>query len=331
LHADFDHRSVLRDEVLAHLEPRPGRRYVDGTLGGGGHSLAILEACGPDGRLIGIDRDPDALAAAQARLAPFGDRVVTVHATFGDVDRVLAELGVGQVDGFVLDLGVSSPQLDRAERGFSFSKDGPLDMRMDPTAGPTALDLIRDLPPEALATILRDFGEERYARRIAGAMKEAVREGRLGTTLDLARLVAGAIPAAEQRRSRIHPATRTFQALRIAVNGELDELTRFLAVFPALLAPGGRCVVISFHSLEDRLVKQRFRDLAWTSSLPPRLAAEAGERVAPVCVPVTRKAVFAGDAETDDNPRARSARLRACERTPAPDLPAHHLPTPATR
>ena len=319
----FDHRSVLLDEVLAHLEPRSGGRYVDGTLGGGGHSRAILERSAPDGRLIGIDRDPDALAAARAQLADFGDRVVTVHGCFGDIDTILADLGIDKVDGLVLDLGVSSPQLDRAERGFSFTKAGPLDMRMDPTRGPTALDLLRDLPVDDLAEVISDYGEERYAKRIARLIKDAVREDRLTTTLELATLCAGAIPAAEQRKSKIHPATRTFQGLRIAVNRELDELARFLAVFPSLLAPGGRCVVISFHSLEDRLVKQRFRDLAWTSSLPPRYAAEAGERIEPVCVPVTRKAVFADDAETDDNPRARSARLRACERTDAPNLPSH--------
>lgn len=318
----FEHRSVLVDEVLSHLEPHPGAVYCDCTLGGGGHSRAILERSAPDGRVIGIDRDPTALEAARAALAEFGDRVTTVHGRFGEVDRVLAELGVAKVDGFVLDLGVSSPQLDRPERGFSFTRAGPLDMRMDPTTGPTALDLLRDLSAEDLAEILRDYGEERYAKKIARLVKEAVRAGHLATTLDLATLVAGAIPAAEQRKSRIHPATRTFQALRIAVNRELDELARFLAVFPDLLATGGRCVVISFHSLEDRLVKQRFRDLAWTSSLPPQFAREAGERVEAVCVPVTRKAVFAADAETDANPRARSARLRACERTAAPNLPA---------
>jgi 16S rRNA (cytosine1402-N4)-methyltransferase len=318
----FDHRSVLVHEVLSHLEPRAGALYCDGTLGGGGHSRAILEHSAPDGRVIGIDRDPDALDAARAALADYGDRVVFVHGRFSELDRRLAELGVARVDGFVLDLGVSSPQLDRAERGFSFTRSGPLDMRMDPTTGPTARELVRDLDVDELAGVLRDYGEERYAKKIARLLKEAVRSDHLDTTLDLATLVAGAIPAAEQRRSRIHPATRTFQALRIAVNRELDELARFLAIFPSLLAPGGRCVVISFHSLEDRLVKQRFRDLAWSSSLPPRLAEKAGERVEPVCVPITRKAVFAGDAEAGENPRARSARLRACERTTAPDLPA---------
>ncbi len=313
----FAHTTVLRDEVVSYLAPQAGGVYCDGTLGGGGHTRAILERSHPDGRVIGLDRDPDALAAARTQLAELGDRVVTVHGCFGDVDRHLAELGIDRVDGFVLDLGVSSPQLDRGDRGFSFSKDGPLDMRMDPTAGPTALDLIRDLSADDLAEILRDFGEERYAKKIARMMKEAVRADRLGSTLDLAQLCAAAIPAAEQRKSKIHAATRTFQALRIAVNRELDELARFLAVFPKLLAPGGRCAVISFHSLEDRLVKHRFRDLAWTSSLPPKLAVQAGERVEAVCVPVTKKAVTAGDAELGANPRSRSAKLRACERTSA--------------
>jgi 16S rRNA (cytosine1402-N4)-methyltransferase len=295
-------------------------------VGLGGHAREILRRSAPDGRLVGLDRDRDAIVAAGATLAEFGDRVTLVHTPFSQVQEVLTRVGGVPVDGFLVDLGVSSPQLDRAERGFSFTRPGPLDMRMDPTRGPTALDLLRDLPVDELAEILRDFGEERHAKKIARLIKEAVRADRLGTTLDLAALCAGAIPAFEQRKSRIHPATRTFQALRIAVNRELDELTRFLAVFPSLLAPGGRCVVISFHSLEDRLVKHRFRDLAWTSSLPPRLAREAGERVDAVCTPVTRKAVFAGENETDANPRARSARLRACERTAAPDLPARKSP-----
>jgi 16S rRNA (cytosine1402-N4)-methyltransferase len=318
----FDHVPVLLAEVLDALAPRPGGIYVDGTLGGGGHARAVLERIGPDGRLIAIDRDPSALAAAQAQLADLAGRLTTVHGTFGAIDQHLAGLGVGPVDGILLDVGVSSPQLDHADRGFSFSREGPLDMRMDPTQGPTALELLRDRDEGEISTILRDYGEERYHKRISRMIKEAIAKDALHTTTDLARLCVEAIPNAEQRKSKIHAATRTFQGLRIAVNGELDELARFLAVFPDLLATGGRCAVISFHSLEDRLVKQRFRDLAWASSLPPALAAQAGERPLPVCVPVQRKAVFAGDEETDDNPRARSARLRACERTAAPNVPA---------
>jgi 16S rRNA (cytosine1402-N4)-methyltransferase len=319
----FAHASVLLPEVLDLLAPRAGGVYCDCTLGGGGHARAVLERSAPDGRLIGIDRDPTALAAARERLTDLADRVTLVHGRFGEVATIFADLGVAQVDGFVVDLGVSSPQLDVAERGFSFSKPGPLDMRMDPTADRTALELLRELTADELADVLRDFGEERYHKKIARLVKEAVREGRIATTRDLAEMVAQAIPMAEQRKSKIHPATRTFQALRIAVNAELDELERFLAVFPDLLRPGGRCVIISFHSLEDRLVKHRFRDLAWTSSLPPAHAKSAGERVLAVCTPVTRKAVIASDDETAKNPRARSAKLRACERTSAPNVPAH--------
>jgi 16S rRNA (cytosine1402-N4)-methyltransferase len=317
----FDHASVLVDEVLEHLAPASGGLYCDCTLGGGGHAWAVLDRSAPDGRLIGVDRDPVALRAAATRLAGFLDRVSFVHGAFGDVAAHLASLGVAQVQGFVLDLGVSSPQLDTPERGFSFTRGGPIDMRMDPTTGDSALELIRALDERELAAVLRDYGEERYAKRIARMIKEAVAGDKLATTLDLAAICVAAIPAAEQRTSRIHAATRTFQALRIAVNRELDQLEKFLAEFPALLAPGGRCVVISFHSLEDRLVKHAFRDLAWSSSLPAKYAAEAGERIAPVCVPVTKKAVTAADTEIAHNPRARSAKLRACERTTAPYAP----------
>ncbi len=279
---------------------------------------ALLEAA-PGARLIGIDRDPDALEASRERL---GDRATLVHAELGDITRILSDLNLTHVDGFVADLGVSSPQLDRAERGFSFSKAGPLDMRMDPTHGPTAFELMRDLDGEALGNVIFELGEERHSRKVARAIKDAIRDDQLHTTIDLAALIARVIPAGEQRKSKIHAATRTFQALRIAVNRELDQLARFLDAFPGLLASGGRCAVISFHSLEDRLVKNRFRDLAWTSSLPPALAAKAGERSFAVCEPVERKAVFADAAEVARNPRARSARLRACERTAAPNLPA---------
>ncbi len=337
---DFVHESVLPAEVVEYLSPQKDKVYVDGTLGGAGHASAIRST---GAWLIGIDRDPTALAAARARLvgaglwspdpvpdagdprdpgAPGDPRVRLVHGELGNMREILSALGTPKVDGILLDLGVSSPQLDHADRGFSFTKDGPLDMRMDPTKGPTALDLIRDLDQDDLAQIISELGEERYAKRIARLIKEAVREDRVHTTLELARVVAQGIPVVEQRKSKIHPATRTFQGLRIAVNKELEQLERFLDAFPDLLNPGGRCVIISFHSLEDRLVKNAFRDLAWTSSLPPKLAAEAGERVDPVVNVLTRKAVFASDDEVARNPRARSARLRACERTAAPNTPA---------
>ena len=307
------HEPVLLGEVVHYLSPREDQVYVDCTVGGAGHSSQLV------GRLIGIDRDPAALEASRARL---GNRATLVHGEFGDIRSILAGLSIERVDGFVIDLGVSSPQLDQAERGFSFTKPGPLDMRMDPTRGQTALELLRELDVAALAEILDELGEERYAKRIARLIKEAIREDRIHTTTELAAVVAQGIPLAEQRMSKIHPATRTFQALRIAVNAELDQLARFLAAFPDLLAPGGRCVIISFHSLEDRLVKNAFRDLTWTSSLPARLAVEAGERFEPVVELLTRKAVFASDDEIARNPRARSARLRACKRTAAPNVPA---------
>jgi len=317
----FAHESVLAAEVLEHLTTRNHGVYVDGTLGGAGHAAQILERA-PQASLIGIDRDPAALARSREVLAGFADRARLVHGEYSDLAQILAGQGIARVDGILLDLGVSSPQLDQPERGFSFARPGPLDMRMDPTSGPTALDLLRETFVDDLADLIASFGEERHAKKIARLIKEAIAADRLHTTTDLAAVVAKAIPAIEQRKSKIHPATRTFQALRIAVNAELAQLAHFLAGFPDLLAPGGRCAIISFHSLEDRLVKQRFRDLAWTTSLPPHLAERAGERVLPVCALVTRKAVVAGDAEIERNPRARSARLRVCERTQAPSVPS---------
>lgn len=314
----FVHTPVLEAEVLEHLAPRPGGVYCDGTLGGGGHARRILERSAPDGRLIGIDRDHEALAAARVALAEFGARVTFVHGTFGHMDELLAQAGVTEpLDGILLDIGTSSPQFDHAERGFSFAKEGPIDMRMDQSQGETALELLRRVTPDELVEILSELGEERFSKRIAREVKEALREGRLHTTTDLAAVVDGAIPAPAKRHMKVHPATRTFQALRIAVNRELDQLERFLEVFPPLLRPGGRCGVISFHSLEDRMVKQVFRDLSWTSRLPDHLAEAAGERIVPVCVPVTRKPVFASDEEVARNPRARSARLRVCEKVAA--------------
>jgi 16S rRNA (cytosine1402-N4)-methyltransferase len=315
--AEFAHESVLVDEVLSYLSVRDHETYVDATVGGGGHAEAILRAAGA--RVIAIDRDAEALAAAADRLAPFGDRARFVRGAFGDLRALVTE----PVAGIVVDLGVSSPQLDRAERGFSFTRAGPIDMRMDASSGPTALDLVRSLDETALATAIAEYGEERHAKRVSRAIKAALRDGALHTTIDLAAAITRAIPIVEQRKSKIHPATRTFQALRIATNGELEQLERLLDAFPDLLAPGGRFVAISFHSLEDRLTKNRLRDLAWTSSLPPRLAAEAGERSAAVCEILAKKPVEASDAEVARNPRARSAKLRACARTSAPNVPAH--------
>jgi 16S rRNA (cytosine1402-N4)-methyltransferase len=299
----------MPDETLALLQPRAGGVNSDATLGGGGHAERILRATAPDGRLIGIDRDPTALAAAGARLSPFGERVALVHGAFGDARAILERLGAIPVDGFVLDLGVSSPQLDRGERGFSFRQEGPLDMRMDPSSGETAEGLIRRIGVDELADILRRYGEERYAGRIARAIKDGVMAGAITSTTEMAAVIARAVPTRERHKD---PATRTFQALRIAVNDELGQLERFLADFPSLVRPGGRVVVIAFHSLEDGLVKNRLRDLAKESGYPPDIAAKMG-LPPPVVKVLTKKPLEPSEPEVAANPRARSAKLRGAE------------------
>ncbi len=287
----FEHATVMRSEVVRALAPRVGGTYVDATLGAGGHTVAILET-EPKARIIGLDRDPAAIAAAQERLAPVADRVMLVRATFSRVGDELGALGVGRVDGLVADLGVSSPQLDEAERGMSFRREGPIDMRMDPTTGETALDLIERLDDDALADVIYQLGDERRSRRIARSIRKALAQGELRTTLDLRRAVIRAVGPA--RIGGVDPATRTFQALRIAVNRELEELTALLQVLPSVVAPGGVAAIISFHSLEDRLVKRAFASPEWE--------------------PLTKKPMVASDEECAQNGRARSAKLRAARR-----------------
>ena len=295
------HEPVLLAEVLEWLDPRPGGRYCDATLGLGGHARAILERSAPDGRLIGLDRDPQALVTAGARLAEFGDRVTLVHAEFARAKEVLTEVGAIPVDGFLVDLGVSSPQLDRPERGFSFRESGPLDMRMDPTRGETAGDLLRRVDEQELETIIRDYGEERYAGRIARNIIEARDRGELDSTGALGAIVARAMPRHEWHKN---PATRTFQALRIAVNQELTQIERLLDQLADCLRPGGRLCIIAFHSLEDRIVKRRLRALAGRDGThsPARVRL------------LNKHVVVAGDVERERNPRSRSAKLRAAER-----------------
>jgi 16S rRNA (cytosine1402-N4)-methyltransferase len=294
------HQSVLLEEVMTYLQPRSGGRYCDATVGLGGHAQALLERSSPDGRLIGIDRDRDAIAASRARLEPFGDRVTLVHAPFARARAVLEELGVVPVDGFLVDLGVSSPQLDRPERGFSFRAGGPLDMRMDQSAGETLADFLRRVDEGELEHIIREYGEERFARRIAQAIVAARDGAGLESTAALATVVARAMPAHERHKN---PATRTFQALRIAVNDELGQLAAFLDGVTDCLKPGGRLCVIAFHSLEDRIVKRRLRALAGKDGGgPARLRL------------LTKHVVVAGDAERGRNPRARSAKLRVAEK-----------------
>ena len=293
----------MLEEAMMWLDPKPGGLYCDATLGAGGHTFAMLERSGPDGRVVGLDRDPAAITTAGARLEPFGDRVTLVHARFSEARAVLERLNMIPVDGFLVDLGVSSPQLDRPERGFSFRTDGPLDMRMDPTTGESAADLLRRVDEEELTLIIRNLGEERHAARVAQAIIEARRAGPVETTGKLAAIVARALPRHERNKN---PATRTFQALRISVNDELGELERFLDVATDCLRPGGRLVVIAFHSLEDRIVKWRLRELAGRGA--------AGRTQPAQLRLLTKHVVVPGNEERVRNPRARSARLRAAER-----------------
>ena len=303
--SDAIHRPVMRTEAVRFLAPDRGGIYVDGTVGLGGHAAAIL-AAGPEVRLIGIDRDPQALRYAAARLAQFGDRVRLVHGNYRDLAEILAGLGIEAIDGFLLDLGLSSLQLDAPERGFSFRADGPLDMRMDPTQETSAADLVNAASVEELARILRDYGEERFAGRIARAIVAA---RPIETTRALAEIVRRAIPRRFHER-RIDPATRTFQALRIAVNDELRNLQDGLAAGFAALRPGGVIVVISFHSLEDRIVKRFFRKLA-----TPRYESLApGPPLPPQAEVLTKKPLRPSEEEIGENPRARSAKLRACRK-----------------
>jgi 16S rRNA (cytosine1402-N4)-methyltransferase len=306
------HTTVLKEEAANLLAPAPGRRVLDGTLGGGGHAEALLDR---DARVIGLDQDPAALAAARERLARFGDRFVAVHANFRHARRVLDEMGVDRVDGALVDLGVSSPQLDRPERGFSFSGGGPLDMRMDPTQGPTLAERLEAVDEQELADVIRRYGEEPMARRIARAIKRAVAEHRVPETHGLADVISAAIPRAQWPRS-IHPATRTFQALRIWVNDEIGALQDWLEALPSIVAVGGRACAIAFHSLEDRPVKRRFQELSKGCICPPGLPVCACGRTAGWRL-LTRKAVMASDAEIEANPRSRSARLRCIERMAA--------------
>ena len=288
----FEHATVMRDEIVRAIAPRAGCVYVDATLGGGGHSVALLEA-EPKARIIAFDRDPVAIEAARERLAPVADRVTLVHAAFSSLREHLDQLGIERVDGVVADLGVSSPQLDDPERGMSFRREGPIDMRMDrETGGETALELLERLSDDELANVIFEYGDERRSRRIARSIKKALAAGELQTTLDLRRAIVRAVGPA--RVGGIDPATRSFQALRIAVNRELDELSDLLASLPSVVAPGGVAAVLSFQSLEDRLVKRAF--------------------VVPPWMPLTKKPLAPTDEECSVNARARSAKLRAARR-----------------
>jgi 16S rRNA (cytosine1402-N4)-methyltransferase len=305
------HQPVLYQEIIHALRPTSPGLYVDGTVGAGGHARGILEACAPAGRLLGFDLDPQALAIAREILAPYGDRVRLVQASYTSLTQTLKELDWGPAQGILLDLGVSSMQLDTPERGFSFQQEAPLDMRFGPSQGLTAETLVNSLPEAELADIIYRYGEERHSRRIAQAIVQA---RPLKTTRQLAEVIA---KAAGRSGERIHPATRTFQALRIAVNDELEAVESVLPQALEALAPGGRLAVIAFHSLEDRIVKEFMRRESRDCICPPRQ---------PVCTcghkakikEINRKPIQAGDQEIRENPRARSARLRVAEKLDRP-------------
>ena len=307
----YGHKPVLLDECLEALAIKPDGIYLDGTLGRAGHSLEIVKRL-TTGRLIGIDRDETAIAAAQERLADYADRVTLVHSNFDRVGEILDELGIDGADGMLFDLGVSSPQLDDAERGFSYRHDAPLDMRMDRTAALCAREVVNEWSYEELRRILFAYGEERYAPLIAKHIVQKREEAPIETTLQLAQIIKAAMPPSALREKQ-HPAKRSFQAIRIAVNGELDALPPMLEAAADKLHTGGRLAVISFHSLEDRVIKQTMQALATGCTCPPNF---------PVCVCgkkpkmklISRKPIVSGEAELAYNPRARSAKLRVAEK-----------------
>lgn len=309
--SEFHHVSVLLEECIQGLAIKPEGIYVDGTLGGAGHSSRIA-ALLTTGRLVGIDRDPVALKAAGERLAPYEDRVSLVHANFCELDSALDSLGIGGVDGILLDLGVSSPQLDDGERGFSYMVDAPLDMRMNSEDAQDARAIVNTWSYEELKRILYDYGEERYAPQIASAICRRRETAPIETTLELVDIIRSAMPASALREKQ-HPAKRSFQAIRIAVNDELNSVSKVMQAAIPRLNPGGRLAVITFHSLEDRIVKNAMAAAAKGCTCPPNF---------PVCVCgkkpqvklITRKPIVSADAELERNPRARSAKLRICEK-----------------
>lgn len=309
---EFQHKSVLLQECIDALNICPDGIYLDGTLGGAGHSSQIARRLTEGGRLIGVDRDRTALAAAKERLAPYADRVTLVHSNFAEIDAILDSLGIPAVDGMLFDLGVSSPQLDDASRGFSYMADAPLDMRMDKDDALTAGEVVNTWPQGELRRILYDYGEERYAPQIAAAICRAREKAPVETTLELVDIIRSAMPA-QALREKQHPAKRSFQAIRIAVNDELGAVSRMMQAAVGRLNPGGRLAVITFHSLEDRIVKSEMQQAARGCTCPPEFpVCVCGKK--PLVKLVTRKPIVSGPAELEENPRARSAKLRVAER-----------------
>ena len=305
----FHHIPILRDTVVSLLEPKRGGIFVDGTLGGGGHAEAVLEQLPQGGKLYGIDRDGAAIEAASARLARFSEAFTAIRGNFFDMKQLLAQRGVTEVDGILLDLGVSSYQLDTPERGFSYHEDAPLDMRMDSSAPFSAYDVVNGYSAEELTRIIREYGEERYASRVANAIVREREKTPLDSTVRLAEIVKLALPAPARREPQ-HPARRTFQALRIEVNGELAGLSQALTDAHDLLRSGGVLAVITFHSLEDRITKQTFRTFENPCTCDPRAPMCTCGKT-PTAKALTKKPIVADETELEENPRARSAKLRA--------------------
>lgn len=308
---EFSHKSVLLNECIDALAIKPEGIYLDGTLGGAGHSSEIVKRL-TSGRLIGVDRDRVALEAAAKRLAPYMDRVTMVHSNFCELNRILDDLGMDAIDGMLFDLGVSSPQLDDAQRGFSYMADAPLDMRMNRDDALTAFDVVNTWPKEELRRILYDYGEERYAPQISAGIIRARDIAPIETTLALVDVIKGAMPP-QALREKQHPAKRSFQAIRIAVNDELGSVSKLMKDAFARLKPGGRLAVITFHSLEDRIVKSEMLQAAKGCTCPPEFpVCVCGKK--PLIRLVTRKPILSTEQELEENPRARSAKLRVAEK-----------------
>ncbi|MBR3297510.1 MAG: 16S rRNA (cytosine(1402)-N(4))-methyltransferase RsmH [Firmicutes bacterium] len=309
---EFSHLPVLYSEVMDALAVKPDGTYLDGTLGGGGHSEGICQRLSENGTLIGVDRDKDALNAAEKRLQPYKNNKIFVQSNYADIKLILREQGISGLDGALLDLGVSSFQLDNPERGFSYMHDAPLDMRMNADDSFTAEDVVNGYSEAELTKIIKDYGEERWAARIAQFIVKARKDKRLTSTYELVDVIKAAIPA-KARREGPHPAKRTFQAIRIEVNDELGQLERSINDFIDVLNPGGRLVVISFHSLEDRIIKEAFKKRLDPCTCPPEFPVCVCGKVADV-KKVTGKPVTASEEELEQNPRARSAKLRVLEK-----------------
>lgn len=308
---EFAHKSVLLNECMEALAIKPEGIYLDGTLGGAGHSFEIVKRL-TTGSLIGVDRDPAALEAAAKRLAPYMNHVTMVHSNFCELDRILDDLGIEAVDGMLFDLGVSSPQLDDAQRGFSYMVDAPLDMRMNREDALTAFEIVNTWPKEELRRILYDYGEERYAPQISAGIVRAREKAPIQTTLALVEVIKSSMPP-QALREKQHPAKRSFQAIRIAVNDELNSVSKLMRTAFSRLKPGGRLAVITFHSLEDRIVKSEMLQAAKGCTCPPEFpVCVCGKK--PLVQIITRKPILSGEEELEENPRARSAKLRVAEK-----------------